>query len=58
MVRIDAYTVKHAIQCLEERRCPTNMIKFIVIYLVRSKEELVKSTSRNKGSIVKRKLRQ
>ena len=33
------------------------MSKFIVIYLVRSKEELVKRMSRNKGSIVKRKLR-
>ena len=44
-------------QCLEESRCPRNMSKFIVIYLVRSKEELVKRMSRNKGSIVKRKLR-
>lgn len=35
------------------------MIKFIVIYLVRSKEELVKARAENKGSyIVKRKLRQ
>jgi len=57
MVTRDAGTIKHVVQCLEESRCPTNMIKFIVIYLVRSKEELVKRMSRNKGGIVKRKLR-
>ena len=35
MVTRDAGTIKHVVQCLEESRCPTNMIKLIVICLVR-----------------------
>ena len=54
IVRRDECTIKHVLQCLEDSTYSTNMTKFIVIYLVRSKEEeLVKRMNRNIGGIVK-----